>query len=79
MWFLGNCYKNGTGITRDLSEARRWYERAAAAGSELARVEALKALAALDAAEARAARARASLSVAAGSVNAQSDLARLDV
>jgi TPR repeat protein len=53
MWFIGNCYRNGAGITRDLSEARRWYTRSAEAGKEYERADALKALAALDAAEAQ--------------------------
>ena len=44
----GICYKDGTGVARDLREARRWFERAAAAGHALAK-EALVKLDALEA------------------------------
>ena len=30
---LGNLYFNGNGVTKDYAEARKWYEKAAAAGN----------------------------------------------
>jgi TPR repeat protein len=46
MLTLGSLYEEGHGVARDLAEARRWYEKALAAGSEeaakqLARVQKL--------------------------------------
>lgn len=32
-WNLGDCYENGLGVTQDLHEAKRWYEKAKAAGN----------------------------------------------
>ena len=31
---LGVMYKNGNGVARDIAEATRWFERAAAKGDE---------------------------------------------
>jgi TPR repeat protein len=33
---LGALYEDGDGVPRDLAEARRWYEKALAAGNEKA-------------------------------------------
>ena len=46
MCYLGNCYEEGDGVTKDLNKAREWYTKAAAQGSEKAKTE----LAALDSA-----------------------------
>jgi len=32
MYNLGNCYKNGWGVTKDLTKAQEWYTKAAAQG-----------------------------------------------
>jgi TPR repeat protein len=34
MLTLGRLYEDGQGVPRDLAEARRWYEKALAAGNE---------------------------------------------
>ena len=34
---LGVMYGTGMGVTKDLTQARQWYEKAAAAGNELAK------------------------------------------
>jgi len=34
---LGNLYAQGLGVARDYEQARRWYEKAAAAGDALAK------------------------------------------
>ena len=39
MFNLGNCYKNGRGVTKDLNKAREWYTKAAAQGHEQAQTE----------------------------------------
>jgi localization factor PodJL len=39
MRYLGTCYANGLGVPRDVEEAKRWYRRAAEAGSQAAREE----------------------------------------
>lgn len=39
MRYLGTCYANGLGVPRDLEEAKRWFRRAAEAGSQAAREE----------------------------------------
>jgi TPR repeat protein len=39
MRYLGTCYANGLGVPRDLDEAKRWFRRAAEAGSQAAREE----------------------------------------
>ncbi len=49
---LGVCYANGAGVARDLREARRWFERAAAAAAA-GDAESTAWLAKLDAAEAQ--------------------------
>ena len=36
-YILGCMYKNGQGVTRNIAEAARWYERAAAKGHEYAK------------------------------------------
>lgn len=39
MRFLGTCYANGLGVSRDLDEAKRWFRKAAEAGSQAAKEE----------------------------------------
>lgn len=34
---LGDCYYNGTGVTQDYEEAKKWFEKAAAQGNEAAK------------------------------------------
>ena len=34
---LGNLYFYGNGVPQDYAEARKWYEKAAAAGNEVAK------------------------------------------
>jgi hypothetical protein len=34
VYSIGRCYERGIGVERDVDEARRWYERAAAKGDE---------------------------------------------
>ncbi|WP_290503749.1 SEL1-like repeat protein [Akkermansia sp.] len=34
---LGSMYERGTGVAKDLAEARKWYEQAAELGNEDAR------------------------------------------
>jgi TPR repeat protein len=34
---LGSMYQNGLGVPKDLAQARKWYEMAAAAGDESAK------------------------------------------
>ena len=36
MYNVGNCYKNGIGVTKDLNKAKEWYAKAAAQGYEKA-------------------------------------------
>lgn len=35
---LGFCYENGQGVTKSLSEAVKWYRKAAAQGNNLAKL-----------------------------------------
>ena len=39
MRYLGTCYAHGLGVPRDVEEAKRWYRKAAEAGSQAAREE----------------------------------------
>jgi TPR repeat protein len=39
MRYLGTCFANGLGVPRDVEEAKRWFRRAAEAGSQAAREE----------------------------------------
>jgi TPR repeat protein len=39
---LGNLYLNGNGVPKDYAEARKWYEKAAAAGNEVAKTNLIK-------------------------------------
>jgi len=34
---MGDLYRNGYGVAKDIAEARRWYEKAVAAGYESAK------------------------------------------
>ena len=36
MFFVGSCYENGTGVEKNFDEALKWYNKAAAAGNEIA-------------------------------------------
>ena len=37
MFELGNCYANGTGVTKDEAEAVKWYRKAAELGDAMAK------------------------------------------
>ena len=38
MYFVGNCYKDGEGVTKDLNKAIEWRTKAAAHGVQQAQV-----------------------------------------
>ena len=39
MFNVGNCYKEGWGVTKDLNQAREWYTKAVAQGYADAQTE----------------------------------------